>query len=436
MPFFTVGLNHHSAPVALREKVAFTPDKLVDALVAFRGKNGNNELVILSTCNRTELYVNSEQLTITELSQWLASVHNIQAEIISDHLYHYTDNQAVAHLMRVASGLDSLILGEPQILGQVKQSYMEAKRAGTINSHFDKLFQTTFAVAKQVRSQTEIGASAVSVAYAAVQLSKQIFSSIDKSKVLLVGAGETIELVARHLQEANAKSITVANRTLQNAEKLAKQLGGDAITISQIPAHLHQADVVISSTASALPLIGKGMVESALKLRKHKPMLLLDLAVPRDIEHEVADLDDAYLYTVDDLQDIIEQNIANREQAAEQAMVLIQQKVEVFSQWQQKAQHIDLIKSYREQAEKLRDNLTKKALQRLSNGENAEVVLQELSYKLSQQMMHGPTRALQVSIQQKQTDSLALLIDAFSLNTEAYLASSEKDEPDNETGIK
>jgi glutamyl-tRNA reductase len=436
MPFFTVGLNHHSAPVALREKVAFTPDKLVDALVSFRGKHDDNELVILSTCNRTELYVNSDHLNIEEISQWLASVHNLQADTISNHLYHYTDNQAVAHLMRVASGLDSLILGEPQILGQVKQSYMEAKRAGTINSHFDKLFQTTFAVAKQVRSQTEIGASAVSVAYAAVQLSKQIFSSIDKSNVLLVGAGETIELVARHLQEANAKSITVANRTLQNAEKLATQLGGDAITISQIPAHLHQADVVISSTASALPLIGKGMVESALKLRKHKPMLLLDLAVPRDIEHEVADLDDAYLYTVDDLQDIIEQNIANREQAAEQAMVLIQQKVEVFSQWQHKTQHVDLIKSYREQAEKLRDNLTKKSLQRISNGENAELVLQELSYKLSQQMMHGPTKALQVSIQQKQTDSLALLVDAFNLSSEPFLASSEKDKPDNETGIK
>lgn len=436
MPFFTVGLNHNSAPVALREKVAFTPDKLVDALVSFRDKSDDNELVILSTCNRTELYVKSDQLDFTQVSEWLASVHNIQTDTISEHLYHHTGDHAVEHLMRVASGLDSLILGEPQILGQVKQSYMEAKRAGTINSHFDKLFQTTFAVAKQVRSQTEIGASAVSVAYAAVQLTKQIFSSIDKSNILLVGAGETIELVARHLQEANAKSITVANRTLKNAQGLASSLGGSAITISQIPAHLHQADVVISSTASALPLIGKGMVESALKLRKHKPMLLLDLAVPRDIEHEVTDLDDAYLYTVDDLQDIIEQNIANREQAAEQAMVLIHQKVEVFSQWQHKAQHIDLIKSYREQAEQLRDNLTQKALQRISNGENAELVLQELSYKLSKQMMHGPTKALQVSIQQKQVDSLALLVDAFNLSTEPFSSTSENDKSGDETGIK
>jgi glutamyl-tRNA reductase len=293
---------------------------------------------------------------------------------------------------------------------------MEAKRAGTINSHFEKLFQTTFAVAKQVRTQTDIGASAVSVAYAAVKLTKQIFSAIDKSHILLVGAGETIELVAKHLQEANAKSITVANRTLKNAEALAQSLGGQAITISQIPAHLAQADVVISSTASALPLIGKGMVESALKSRKHKPMLLLDLAVPRDVEGEVSDLDDAYLYTVDDLHDIIVQNIANREQAAEQASRLISQKVSDFAQWLQQSVHIDLIKTYREQAQQLRDELTQKAMQRIAEGDDTQTVLQELSYKLSQQMMHGPTKALQAAIVQQHTPSINLLSDAFNLN--------------------
>jgi glutamyl-tRNA reductase len=435
MPFFTIGLNHQSAPVALREKVAFTPDKLVDALSSFRSKNEDNELVILSTCNRTELYVNSDELDLQQTLSWLADIHGIEPTTISDHLYHHSEIEAVEHLMRVAAGLDSLILGEPQILGQVKQSFMEAKRAGTINSHFDKLFQTTFAVAKQVRSQTDIGASAVSVAYAAVQLTKQIFSAIDKSNILLVGAGETIELVARHLQQANAKSITVANRTLKNAEALAGELGGTAITISQIPAHLHQADVVISSTASALPLIGKGMVESALKLRKHKPILLLDLAVPRDIEHEVSDLDDAYLYTVDDLQDIIEQNIANREQAAQQALALIKQRVEIFAQWQHQSRHVDVIKSYREQSEALRDSLTQKALQRISNGEDAQQVLQELSYKISQQMMHGPTKALQVAIKEKQTDSLALLMNALNLDSDPVL-NDESSTSGDKTGIK
>lgn len=423
MPFFTVGLNHHSAPVALREKVAFTPDKLVESLVDFRGKFATspnsdiveNELVILSTCNRTELYVHSSELSQEALTQWLAAIHTVNPDDIAQHIYHHSENKAVEHLMRVSAGLDSLILGEPQILGQVKQSFMEAKRAGTVNSHFEKLFQTTFAVAKQVRSQTDIGASAVSVAYAAVKLTKQIFSAIDKSDVLLVGAGETIELVAKHLQEANAKSITVANRTLKNAETLAQSLGGQAITISQIPAHLGEADVVISSTASALPLIGKGMVESALKLRKHKPMLLLDLAVPRDIESEVSDLDDAYLYTVDDLQDIIVQNLANRELAAEQASALIKEKVQEFALRLQQSQHIDLIKNYREQSQQLRDELTQKAMQRINDGENAEVVLQELSYKLSQQMMHGPTKALQVAIQQQHTQSLNLLSDALNL---------------------
>jgi glutamyl-tRNA reductase len=416
MPFFTVGLNHHSAPVALRERVAFTPDKLVESLVDFRGISEHNELVILSTCNRTELYVNSQNLTQDEVTQWLAQVHKVNPNDIAQHIYQHNEIAAVEHLMRVASGLDSLILGEPQILGQVKQSFMEAKRAGTINSHFEKLFQTTFAVAKQVRTQTDIGASAVSVAYAAVKLTKQIFSAIDKSHILLVGAGETIELVAKHLQEANAKSITVANRTLKNAEALAQSLGGQAITISQIPAHLAQADVVISSTASALPLIGKGMVESALKSRKHKPMLLLDLAVPRDIESEVADLDDAYLYTVDDLQDIIVQNIANREQAAEQASRLISQKVSDFAQWLQQSVHIDLIKTYREQAQQLRDELTQKAMQRIAEGDDTQTVLQELSYKLSQQMMHGPTKALQAAIVQQHTPSINLLSDAFNLN--------------------
>lgn len=416
MPFYAIGLNHHSAPVALREKVAFTSDKLVETLAEFRGFSDTNELVILSTCNRTELYVNASHLSKQDMVQWLAGTHNINVADIAQHLYQHDEMHAVEHLMRVAAGLDSLILGEPQILGQVKQSFIEAKRAGTINSHFEKLFQTTFAVAKQVRSQTDIGASAVSVAYAAVKLTKQIFSQIDKSHILLVGAGETIELVAKHLKEANVKSITVANRTLKNAELLAADLNGQAITISQIPAHLAQADVVISSTASPLPLIGKGMVESALKTRKHKPMLLLDLAVPRDIEGEVADLDDAYLYTVDDLHDIIDQNLANREQAAQQASLIIKEKVRGFEQWQQQSLHIDLIKMYREQARQLRDGLTEKALQRITNGDNAQAVLQELSYKLSQQMMHGPTKALQTAIQEQHTQSLNLLSDAFNLN--------------------
>nr|WP_136249707.1 glutamyl-tRNA reductase [Ningiella ruwaisensis] len=417
MPFFTIGLNHQSAPVALRERVAFTPDKLMDALSEFKRLNEHNsELVILSTCNRTELYANTATFEQSRLIDWLAKVHGIDVSDIQNHLYLHQEQDAVEHLMRVACGLDSLILGEPQILGQVKQSFMEAKRAGTVNSQFEKLFQTTFAVAKQVRSQTEIGASAVSVAYAAVQLTKQIFSSIDRSHILLVGAGETIELVAKHLQQANAKSIMVANRTLENAQQLARSLNGKAITISQIPAHLFEADVVISSTASSLPLIGKGMVESALKQRKHKPMLLLDLAVPRDIESEVSDLDDAYLYTVDDLQDIIEQNVATREQAAQEASRLIKDKVLDFSKWQAQSAHIDLIKEYREQAQALRDDLTQKAQARIQAGEDAQVVLDELSYKLSQQMMHGPTKALQSAIQNQDNESLHLLSKAFNLS--------------------
>lgn len=415
MPFFTIGLNHHSAPVELRERVAFTPDKLVASLQQFRNMSDDGELVIVSTCNRTELYLRTSKMNAEDATNWLAEAHNIPAQDITTHLVVHEQIGAVEHLMKVACGLDSLILGEPQILGQVKQSYTEAKRVGTVGSHFEKLFQTTFAVAKQVRSETNIGASAVSVAFAAVKLTKQIFSDIDESDVLLVGAGETIELVAKHLYEAKAKSITVANRTLQNAQNLADNLQGQAITISQIPAHLADADVVICSTASALPLIGKGMVESALKSRKYKPMLLLDLAVPRDIEGEVSDLDDVYLYTVDDLHDIIEQNLAQREQAAEQASEIIKQKVDDFSTWLHQSTHVDLIKTYREQSESARQALLEKALLRIEKGEAAPDVLQELSFKLSQQMMHGPTKALQTAMREQQSESLSLLADALNL---------------------
>ncbi|MGQ8365654.1 glutamyl-tRNA reductase [Glaciecola sp. 1036] len=396
MSFLSIGVNHTSAPVALREKVAFTPDKLIQALSEFSSKS--NEIVILSTCNRTEVYVAGEMEDAAQLVDWLAKFHQLDVKNLSEHIYHYGHVQSVQHLMRVATGLDSLILGEPQILGQVKQAYNEAKRVGTVGPQFEKLFQTTFAVAKQVRSETEIGANAVSVAFAAVQLAKQIFSAISKSNILLVGAGETIELVGRHLKDANAKTITVANRTLERASDLADKLDGKAISISQVPAHLAEADVVISSTASSLPLIGTGMVSTALKQRRHKPMLLIDLAVPRDIENEVADLDDAYLYTVDDLQDIIEQNLANREQAAKQASEIITQKSIEFSQWLEQAEQVDLIRSYRGQSEDIKQKLVEKSLQALEKGANAEDVLNELANKLSKQLMHGPTKAFQTGI--------------------------------------
>lgn len=415
MSFIAIGINHQTAPVAMREKVAFTPSSLVGALKDYAGRKKQAELVILSTCNRTEVFANNEQMSVAELADWLADLHKIERDVLHQYLYTYENDRAITHLMQVACGLNSLILGEPQILGQVKQAFSEAKHVGTVNGHFEKIFQNTFAVAKKVRSQTDIGANAVSVAYAAVQLAKQIFSNLSKSHVMLIGAGETIELVARHLTQFDLKKITVANRTLANAQALADTLSteSEAITISEIPERLYKADIVISSTASALPILGQGTVASALKERKYKPMLLIDLAVPRDIEEQVSQIDDVYLYTVDDLQDIVQQNVANREQAAHEANEIIQEYVRDLVVWQKQHKKIDLIKSYRDEAEFTRAQLAQKALAKLNQGEAPEQVLQELSYKLSQAMMHSTTKALQKAIADPKASALALFEDVF-----------------------
>ncbi|MEM0911006.1 MAG: glutamyl-tRNA reductase [Pseudomonadota bacterium] len=410
MPFVTIGINHNTAPVSLREKVAFTPDKLMQALNHFAKNDQDDEVVILSTCNRTEIYLSSETIQSKKVVDWLSVFHELgNANELSNYLYEHQHDGSVIHLMRVASGLDSLVLGEPQILGQVKQAFSEAKRAGTVGPMFERLFQSTFAVAKQVRTDTDIGASAVSVAFAAVQLSKQIFGKLSKCHCLLVGAGETIELVGQHLSESNIASITVANRTLENAERVATKYGGEAISITQVPSHLSDSDIVISSTASALPIIGAGMVNTALKRRKQKPMLLIDLAVPRDIETEVDELDEAYLYSVDDLQDIVASNIANREQAADQANGIIAAKSEEFIQRLQQEQHVDLIKTYRTEAQANADELLKKTLLSLQQGGEPEALLNEFNNKLTKQLMHGPTKALQEAIRRGDQEIMSVL---------------------------
>ncbi|BCO18606.1 glutamyl-tRNA reductase [Alteromonas sp. KC3] len=394
MTLLALGINHKTAPVALREKVAFTPDSLVEALASLKKLEGVDESVIVSTCNRTELYVNTQDESGQKLLQWLSDFHHLNVQEISNNSYVLTQDEAVKHIMRVASGLDSLILGEPQILGQVKQAFGDAKHSGMINSEFDKLFQHTFSVAKRVRSETDIGANAVSVAYAAVQLAKHIFAELPKRSVLLVGAGETIELVAQHLKEQGVSKIAVANRTVARAEALAETLGASVYTLSQVPEHLKDFDIVISSTASQLPLIGKGMVEKALKQRKNMPMFLVDLAVPRDIESEVNDLGDAYLYTVDDLQHIVQKNLENREQAAIEAEKLIDKQAGDYMTWKQSQQSIDLVRQYRQKGMAQRDDIVEKAKAQLAEGKEAEAVLEEMAYKLTNALLHPTTLAL------------------------------------------
>ncbi|MBT0587324.1 glutamyl-tRNA reductase [Alteromonas oceanisediminis] len=419
MTLIAFGINHKTAPVSLREQVAFTADSLVAALVSLKDRKRAREAVIVSTCNRTEIYAlphdGDEQSTAEELRTWLAEFHSLSDTSLESHSYTYFGDEAVQHMMRVASGLDSLVLGEPQILGQVKQAFNDAKHSGAVGNGLERLFQYTFSVAKKVRTETDIGNNAVSVAYAAVQLAKHIFAKLEQQTVLLVGAGETIELVARHLQEQGVQRILVANRTLARAEELADKLAARPLTLSQLPSHLHEADIVISSTASQLPLIGKGMVEQALKQRKNRPIFMVDLAVPRDIEAEVSDLDNAYLYSVDDLQEIVEQNVAHREVAAQAAEKLVVEQSRAYEAWLQSRNSIDLVRSYRQRGELQREVLLTAAQQQIEDGKAPDVVLQELAHKLTNYFMHAPTKALNQAIERKDEELKRTLVDAFEL---------------------
>jgi len=418
MSIVALGINHKTAPVAIREKISFNPDNLSSALQELIHSVDCKEAAILSTCNRTELYIVQEgDMTLTQerLVRWLVQHHNVSASTITPSLYWHQDQQAVNHMMRVACGLDSLVLGEPQILGQMKQAYKQAKAAGSMALVMDRLFQRTFGVAKQVRTDTDIGASAVSVAFAAVNLAKHIFASLDKTRVLLVGAGETIELVAKHLYENNVGHITVANRTLSRAENMAKNFGADVITLAQIPEMMSSADIVISSTGSTLPIIGKGMVEKALMKRKHRPMFMVDLAVPRDIEEQVSDLEDVFLYTVDDLQNIIAKNLNNRRKEAVLAEGIVTEQSSVFMSWLRGLNTQDTVISYRKQCLESRDQLLERAMQQLATNKKPEAVIAELATKLTNKFMHAPTSAIQSAAQGGELDRLIYLRDIFDI---------------------
>lgn len=428
MTILALGINHKTAPVALREKVAFTPDALVVALSALRQQLGVSAGVIVSTCNRTELYIQDDNNAKDALLGWLADFHRISPSLLQQHVYSHVDHDAVRHIMRVASGLDSLVLGEPQVLGQVKQAFNDARHCGAIDNEFERLFQFVFNVAKRVRSETDIGANAVSVAYAAVQLAKHVFSGLPKRSVLLVGAGETIELVAQHLKEQGVTKMHVANRTIERATSLAERLGASAMTLSQLPRQLHEFDIVISSTASQLPLIGKGMVEQALKQRRNLPMFLVDLAVPRDIEEQVNELGDAYLYTVDDLQHIVEQNMASRQLAAQEAEKMIAEQALQYASWRQSQQSIDLLREYRQNSQELCQTLLRRAQQQVQEGKPVEDAMAELAHKLSQQLMHGPTRLLRDAASKDDRDITQWLADAFSLTATSSKHNTESDE--------
>lgn len=412
--FIVLGINHQTAPVDVRERVVFEPQAMTEALKDAQNIEGCNGVAILSTCNRTELYFDltgnggSEQ----RLLNWFAGWHKVPLDDLSGVHYVHQNEQAVSHLMKVASGLDSLVLGEPQILGQLKSAYSVALAADSLSSDLHRSFQKVFSVAKRIRTETAIGKNPVSVAYAAVSLARQIFAELNTKTALLIGAGETIRLASQHLVQQSVTKLIIANRTLDNAEKLAEQIRAgstgeiqlDVILLADIPENLHRADIVISSTASQLPILGKGAVESALKKRKHALMFMVDIAVPRDIEHEVDELDDVYLFSVDDLSEVIEENRRTREEAANQAIDIIRESTEQWVKESRAVSNVDMIKLYREQSASLRDVELQRAISALSSGETAEKVLERFANNLTNKLIHRPTIELNKAISEGQTN--------------------------------
>lgn len=391
MSILAFGINHKTAPVDIRERVAFEPGQICHALKDLVAQPAINEAAIISTCNRTELYCGLENNDLAMIVNWLRKYHELGERDIQPYVYAHPDHDAVRHLLRVASGLDSMVLGEPQILGQMKDAYSAANEAGTLGGLLDRLFQHTFAVAKQVRTDTQIGASPVSVAFAAVSLSKQIFSDLSNHTALLIGAGETVELAARHLHESGIGRMIIANRTIERAHNLAAEFNAYAISLPDIPGHLAEADIVISSTASPLPILGKGSVESALKVRKHRPILMIDIAVPRDIESEVGDLDDVYLYTVDDMQEIIQEGLRSRQEAAEQAEDIIDTQVSHFMSWLQSLGAVSTIRAVRDKAQTNRDEELRRAMELLASGKDPKEVMEQFAHRLTNKLIHTPS---------------------------------------------
>jgi len=391
MALMTLGLSHHAAPLDVRERLAFTDADLPDALARLRRLPGVSEAAIVSTCNRTEVVTVADPSVEGELIAWWGRERNAEAELIRRYSFTHRDLESVIHKLRVAAGLDSMIVGEPQILGQMKQSYAVAQSEKSVGPVLSRLFQHSFAVAKLVRNQTDIGAHPVSVAYAAVTMAKRIFSDLSAQTALLIGAGEMVQLIARHLVGQGVGRIIVANRSLDRAEKLARELHGYAVPLSDLPAYVASADLVIASTGSRDPVLDIAVVKRAVSIRRHKPQFMIDLAVPRDIDPRVGSLEDVYLYTVDDLRTVISENLKFREQAAKQGEALVQQYALEFNRWLESRDVGDTIRRIRAKARLQRDEVLERARKRLANGEDPEAVMAFVADTLSNKLLHAPS---------------------------------------------
>ncbi len=390
MTVWALGLNHTTAPLDLRGRFAYAADQLTPVLQGLRSSLSRHpEAAIVSTCNRTEIYCAGDPSDMEHAVNWLAASGGVSPALLRSHAYTLSDGNAARHAFRVASGLDSMVLGEPQILGQMKDAVRAAEAAGALGTTLNQLFQRSFAVAKEVRTSTEIGAHSISMAAAAVRLAGQLFEDLAQVRVLFVGAGEMIELAATHFAAKNPKSIAIANRTLERGEKLASRFGGEVMRLADLPVRLHEFDVVVSCTASTLPIIGLGAVERALKARRHRPMFMIDLAVPRDIEPEVKALEDVYLYTVDDLATAVQTAQASRQAAVAQAETIIDAGVLSFMHWMDQRGSVPLIQQLNAQADEWRAAELARARKLLARGENIDAVLETLSRGLTQKMLHG-----------------------------------------------
>ena len=392
MALFTLGINHRTAPLSVREQLAFHAEELRRALADLASGGRVHEAAILSTCNRTELYFQAD--TPQAAVEWLADYRRLTSQEIEPYLYTHPEREAVRHAFRVASGLDSMVLGEPQILGQMKEAVRIARESGTLGTTLNKLFQHSFAVAKDVRSTTAIGASIVSMAAAAVRLAERIFERIAEQKVLFIGAGEMIELCATHFAAKKPKQMVIANRTIDRGRALADRFGATAIRLEELGERLSEFDIVVSCTASQLPIIGLGLVERAIKARPHRPMFMVDLAVPRDVELEVGALDDVFLYTVDDLAQVVESGMESRQTAVADAETIVSARVDSFLLWLQTRETVPVIRSLRDSAERIRRHEMEHALKLLAKGDDPATVLDQLSHRLSNKFLHAPTQAL------------------------------------------
>ncbi|MFP5382058.1 MAG: glutamyl-tRNA reductase [Gammaproteobacteria bacterium] len=416
MQLLTLGVNHHTAPLAIRERVAFGPDKLVEALHDLTGSHRASEVAILSTCNRTELYVNTP--SPEAVSEWLADFHKIEQRELAPYLYALPREKAAQHAFRVAAGLDSMVLGETQILGQMKQAVATAEEAGTLGLLLHKLFQRTFSVAKEVRTSTEIGANSVSMAAAAVRLAERIFPGIDRQACLFIGAGEMIELCVAHFAARHPRRMTVANRTVERARPLAERFNAGTLPLTALPDELPEYDIIITSTASPLPILGKGMLERAIKQRRHRPIFIVDLAVPRDVEAEVADMDDVFLYSVDDLGQVVREGMDNRVAQVEQAEAIIENSVESFVHWMEGRELVPLIRGLRDAAERHRRHEIEKATRALARGDDPQAVVEALSHGLSNKLVHAPTHALSHATHDERERLAHLISQLYGLHQE------------------